>query len=165
MDYYSDIWVAYLSGSLIEKCVEITKDNCNGCKAGLKMSVLHLHDQLSLLQQIKSYLDEARGTLLTELSDVYSKVESKLPHSDNRAHDKEIYCNNGRFYLLNCTPESLFYASHIDHYNDCVIWDFIHPKVKKPSKRAVAKPTKKQEPAMKRAKNDLDLTELLLNSF
>lgn len=166
MDYYSDIWVGFLSGSLIEKCVELTKDNCNGCKADLKMSVLHLHHQLSLLQQIKAHLDEARGVMLVELSDFYTKVENKLAHSDNKAQDRDIYCNNGRFYLLNCTPESLFYGSHIDQLNDNFIWNTLYSP-KKPIKRA-AKPAKKRG-SPKQAKqptteND-DLTQLLLNSF
>ena len=51
MDFYSDIWVGYLAGLLLEKCADIAKANCDGCNAGLKLPLLHLHNQLSLLEK------------------------------------------------------------------------------------------------------------------
>jgi len=158
MDYYSDLWVGFLSGALMDKCINICLEQCNACKAELKLPILHLHNQLSLLEKFKAYLDEARGVLLVKINEIYDAVESKLPHSNDKVMDKEIYCNNARFYLLNATPESLFYGRHITEYNDCVIFNFLHPK---PTvKRAAKTPTTKRP--RKRVK--VDLLKTLLDS-
>ena len=156
MNYCSDLWVGVLAGTLIDNCVNICKENCMGCKSGLKSPMLHLHDKLSLLDKFKIYLNESRKLLTPKISDIYDAVECKLPHSGNKTYDKEHYCSNAKLFILNVTPESLFYGRCIKESNDCVIYNFLHPKVVR--KRSADDSNKKR--STKRVKVDLIKTIL-----
>lgn len=144
MNYCSDLWVGVLAGALINNCVAICKEKCEACKSNLKSPILHLEHKLSLMAKFRAYLAESRPLLLSRIFDLYDGVENKLPHSENKLYDKEAYCNKARIFLLNVTPESLFYGPHITEQNDCVIYNFLNPKVSRKRKAGDSKNSRKR---------------------
>ena len=155
MDYYSDLWIGYLTGSCIQNCVDLCVLNCPGCKDKLKSPVLHLHLQYSLLDKLKIYLDEVKGKLLPTIEKMYDAVQHKLPHSSNMNPDKELYCNNARFFLHTTNPEALYYGRYLNEQNDCIINDLVNQKPAKKKKKVLVQPPRP---------NTLDLSHIFKKS-
>jgi hypothetical protein len=87
----------------------------------MKCSILHLHDQLSLLEKIQKYFEVARGEVLQTLHGVYMDIEHKLPHSTDVKKDMVVYCNVGRVFLLTCSPQAIYFGRYVDEMNDTFI--------------------------------------------
>ena len=164
MDYYHDIWIGYLTGLIVQRCVELCVLRCPGCIDKLKSPVLHLHHQYSLLDKLKTHIDEIRGSLLPTISQLYDIVKNKLPHSDDLAKDMEIYTNNARFFLQTATPETLYYGRYLNEQDDSIINELL---IQKPSKKKRS-PTEHLGGSSKRKITRpaaLDLTNMLLKSY
>ena len=165
MDYYHDIWIGYLTGLIIQKCVELCVLRCPGCKDRLKSPVLHQHHQYSLLDKLKTYTEEIRGSLLPTINQLYDIAKHKLPHSDDLIKDMEIYTNNARFFLQMVTPETLYYGRYLSEQNDCIINELL---IQKPLKKKRNPTVTEQGTSSKRKTarpSSLDLTNLLLKSY
>lgn len=168
MDYYHDIWIGYLTGLIVQRCVELCVLRCPGCRDKLKSPVLHIHHQYSLLDKLKTYVDEIRGSLLPAINQLYDVAKNKLPHSDDPAKDMEIYTNNARFFLQTATPETLYYGRYLNEQNDCIINELL---VQKPSKKKRNHPAEqggysKRQTTTKTARpSTLDLTSLLMQNY
>ena len=121
--YYSEFWTAFLCENFVRQAVHLSELQCPGCHEKLKSPLLHQHHQTSLLDKIRMYFEEIRGTLLQTLPELYTQVESKLPHSDNTAHDREMYLNSGRQFLLQITSDALYYGRYISDLLDPIIDD------------------------------------------
>ena len=121
MDYYHDFWIGFLTEQMIRQVVEMALIKCSGCSEKMHSPMLHLHHQLSLLEKLKCYFDEVRGSILSSIEASYEQFEDKLPHSNDLNKDKEIYVNNGRFFLISATPESLYYGRFVCEMNDIYI--------------------------------------------
>ena len=121
MDYYHDFWMGFLTEQMIRQVVEMALIKCSGCCDEMHSPMLHLHHQLSLLEKLKCYFYEVRGSILSSIEALYEQFEDKLPHSNDLNKDKEIYVNNGRFFLISATPESLYYGRFICEMNDIYI--------------------------------------------
>lgn len=117
-DYFHDFWLGYLTDVLIRQTVEMSILKCPGCQDELKSPLLHLHHQLSLLEKLRCYIDEIRGTVLPTITVLYDEFQNKLPHSDDLEKDKEIYVNNARFFLLSASAETLYYGRYLTEMND-----------------------------------------------
>lgn len=138
-------WVGFLAENIIQKCVAMVLAECSGCKDSMKSDLLHLHQQLSLLEKIQKHFEEARGEALAALQDLYKEIESKLPHSDDVNQDRIIYCNVGRLFLQTCSPETLYYGRYVNELNHTIIHTVLEErkgktKIQKSRKRKVAKP-------------------------
>ena len=114
-------WVGYLAENIILRCVSLTAEECSGCKDKMTCSILHLHQQLSLLDKIDRYFESARGEVLNTLAKLYKEIESKLPHSSDVKKDANIYLNVGRFFLLTITPQALYYGRYVNEMNQSLI--------------------------------------------
>ena len=132
MDYYHDVWVGYLTGVVIQRCLELSILRCPGCKDKLKLPILHQHQQHSLLEKLKVYFNEVRGCLLPTIDQLYDIAKNKLPHSNDETKDNEIYTNNARFFLQTATPETLYFGRYLCDQNDYIINELL---TQKPSKR------------------------------
>ena len=132
MDYYSDLWLGYLSGLLVRRCVELSILRCPGCNDKLKSPLLHLHQQQSLLDKIYIHFNEIKDVLFPTIDELYDVVKHKLSHSDDRSKDKEIYTNNGRCFLQTLNAESLYYGRYLSGENDFIINELL---LQKPSKK------------------------------
>ena len=121
--YYNDCWLGYLSENIVRECIKKSKKNCSGCIDDMKSSILHLHEQLSLLEKLKKFFEVVRAELLNNILSYYSQFESKLPHSDDKAKDKVIYSNVARHFLITCTAESIYFGRYITEHNDGYIYD------------------------------------------
>ena len=138
MDYYHDFWIGFLSDQIIRQAVETSLLNCAGCRDGLKSPLLHLHQQLSLLDKIVTYFDEIRGSKISQIETLYDQFQVKLPHSSDLNADREIYVKNGRTFLLFATPQSLYHGRYVTEMNDMYINEgFLLAK-----KRKISKPKK-----------------------
>ena len=163
MDYYHDIWIGYLAGLAIQRCVELSVLRCPGCRDRLKSSVLHQHHQSSLLDKLKTYFNEVRGSLLPAIDQLYDIAKNKLPHSDDAAKDMEIYSNNARFFLQTATPETLYYGRYLSEQNDYIINELL---IQKPAKKKRKPAEQVSSPKRKKARpTTLDLTNLLMKSY
>ncbi len=129
--YYNDAWLAYLAECIIRQNIDLCKSQCLGCRDNMSSAILHLHCQLSLLDKLKLNFEQIRAEVLPTINNLYTNMESKLPHSDDIAKDKIIYCNIGRNFLITCTVESLYYGRYITEANDSFIAETL-TKVKKP---------------------------------
>ena len=135
MDYYHDFWIGFLSEQIARQAVEMALIKCPGCDKKMYSPLLHLHHQLSLLDKIRTYFEEIRGSLLPTIDALYEQFKNKLPHSDNLDKDKEIYINNGRFFLISLTSEALYYGRYLNETNDFYINEgFLTVKKRKISK-------------------------------
>ena len=121
MDYCSDIWIGYLTGMVLNRCVKLSLQRCPGCAAKLKCPILHQHEQSSLLDKIRLYFDEVRGVILSSVDRLYDMIQRNLPHSSDLKKDKEIYCNNGALFLTTANPDSIYWGRYIDELNDAMI--------------------------------------------
>ena len=134
MDYYSDIWIGYLTGIVFNRCVKLSLQRCPGCIAKLKSPVLHQHEQNSLLQKIVIYFNEVRGLMLPSLDQLYDIIAKQLPHSDDPLKDKDIYLQNGIFFLTSANPDSIYWGRYIDEFNDAMINSMVDIALKKKPK-------------------------------
>ena len=125
--YNNDSWIGYLAEIAIRKC--------SGCRDNMKCDILHLHNQLSLLMKLQQYFEPIRADLLNSLSEIYNKVEMKLPHSDDRKKDMAIYCNIGRIFLITLSPEALYYGRYVNQLNDSFIAEVIQDSKKSDLKK------------------------------
>ena len=119
--YNNENWVGYLAEIAIQKCVLSSVANCSGCRDNMKCDILHLHNQMSLLMKLQQYFEPARAEMLGSISELYKKVEMKLPHSDDKKKDMAIYCNVGRVFLITLSPDALYYGRYVNEMNDSFI--------------------------------------------
>ena len=121
MDYYHDFWIGFLTEKFVRKAVEMCLNRCRGCQDKMHSALLHLHHQLSLLEKLRSYFEEVRGTLLPTIDVLYQEFQDKLPHSDDLEKDRKIYINNGRFFLISATADALYFGRYLTEMNDTYI--------------------------------------------
>ena len=146
--YYNDGWLAYLADRVVQKCVDLSIKECPGCKDGKISPILHLHQQLSLLDKLANYFEQTRTQVLQDIEKLYTQISDKLPHSKDEKQDKIIYCNVGRNFMITCTAQSLYFGRYISDMNDSFIAEVAQklkkPKVKTKRIKAVISP----KPAM-----------------
>ena len=135
MDYYHDFWVGFLSEQIARQAVEMAIIKCPGCEDKMYSPLLHSHHQLSLLDKLRRYFEEIRGSILPTVEALYEQYKDKLPHSDDLDKDKEIHFKNGRFFLITATADALYYGRYLNEMNDsCINEGFISAKKRKISK-------------------------------
>ena len=105
----SDCWLGYLTYATIEKCVSLSKEYCPGCIQGLISSLLHDHQQASLLNKIETYLNESRGLLSSKLDEMFTDFLKHMKRSTIE-EEKQTLITNGRNFLFIVTPLSLYYG-------------------------------------------------------
>lgn len=123
-------WIGYLAENLIRKCITLTESECSGCRDKMKSSILHLHIQLSLLEKIQNHFEAARGEMLHALKNLYKEIEQKLPHSDDKDRDENIYLHVGRFFLLTASAQTIYYGRYINEMNDLFINEVLSERQK-----------------------------------
>ena len=119
--YYSEFWTAFLCENFVRQAVQLSELQCPGCHDKLKSPLLHQHHENSLLDKVRNYFEEIRGTLLQTLPELYTQIESKLPHSNDMANDREMYLNSGHQFLLQITSDALYYGRYISDLLDPII--------------------------------------------
>jgi hypothetical protein len=85
--------------------------------------------------KLQQYFEPIRADLLNSLSEIYSKVEMKLPHSNDRKKDMAIYCNIGRIFLITLSPEALYYGRYVNEMNDSFIAEVMQDSKKSDLKK------------------------------
>lgn len=128
-------WIGYLAETIIQRCIALTEAQCSGCRDNVKCSILHLHNQLSLLEKIQNHFEVSRGEMLHMLPELYQDIEQRLPHSDDKAKDKIIYLNIGRIFLITCSPQALYYGRYVNDTNDAFINEIMEQRRKKTKQR------------------------------
>ena len=66
MTIATDFWYAYVVNHIMDRCVALSKERCQGCLQKWKSSFLHEHEQLPLFAKVEYYLEEVRIALLKE---------------------------------------------------------------------------------------------------
>lgn len=112
--------------------MEMSMYKCPACRDKLKSAVLHLHNQQSLLQKIKTSFEDVRGQLIAKIEKLYDIIQHKLPHTDDKHKDKEMYINNARFWIQTLSPECVYYGRFITPENDAEVHELV---TFKPSKK------------------------------
>ena len=132
VSYCNDTWIAYLCELLVRQSCQKAITNCPACTNKLNSPLLHLHEQLSLLDKIRSYFNELRGIILQDLQVYYDRIANKLPHSDDKKKDMMIYINIARHFLLTSSADSIYFGRYLDEHNDSFINDeFVVKRAKK----------------------------------
>ena len=119
--YFSELWTSFLCENVIRRAVQLSELQCPGCHQKLKSPLLHLHHQNSLLDKLRLYFEEIRGTIVQTVPELYTQYESKLPHSDNLTNDREMYISSGRQFLLQITSDALYYGRYVSELLDPII--------------------------------------------
>ena len=148
--YYSDVWIGFLCENVVRQVVQLSKLRCPGCEDKLFSPLLHLHEQLSLLDKLRNYFEEVRGTLLPTLPELYTMFQDKLPHSDDLSRDQESYISIGHNFLLTIGAESLYYGRYLSGLNDSYINEAF--KVEKKRKLDNSRTTGKSKQGGKKTK-------------
>ena len=131
MNPYHDVWLGFLTGVVIRRCVEIAVHRCPACKNKLKCPVLHLHHEQSLLQKMKTYYDEVKATLLPKINEFYELTKHILPRSNDDEKSKEMYTSSGAMFLQMTSAEGLYYGRYIHERNDSLINELLTYKSKR----------------------------------
>ena len=130
--YCNDNWIAYLCEHIVRQSSQKCISDCPGCNDKLHSTILHLHEQLSLLDKLRKYFQEIRGSILHDIESYYTVFENKLPHSDDKKKDKLIYLNIARSFLITATSDSVYFGRYLDECNDGFINEaFTKKKAKK----------------------------------
>ena len=133
--YYNDTWLGFLSEKFVQNALKRCLDECAGCRDNMNSALLHLHQQMSLLDKLRKYFEDIRGELLANTTELYTQFEKKLPHSDDLAKDKMIYLNVARHFLITSNAETLYYGRYITEGIDSYIAEaFTSDKQKKRKK-------------------------------
>ena len=142
--YYSDVWIGFLSENIVRDVLQLSKLRCPGCNDKLNSPLLHLHEQLSLLDKLRQYFEEVRGTILPTLPELYSIFKDKLPHSDDMSKDQECYISIAHNFLLTIGPDSLYYGRYMSDLNDSYIYEAFRVPKKRKTEGGVPAGKKKQ---------------------
>ena len=125
MDYFHEFWIGFLTGLVINKSHQSCKERCPGCIAKLRSPLLHLHEQLSLLDKVRCHFEEVKGLILPHMETFYDIVQHKLPHTQNLEVDKEKYCYFGTNFLLTSNPDSIYWGRFITEFNDGIVLEML----------------------------------------
>ena len=129
MDYFSDIYIGYLSEHIIRDTMQLALLKCNGCVDGMKSPILHQHIQLNLLEKLRVYFEEVRGSVLASVPELYDQFKHKLAHSDDELADRDLYISTGRQFLITITPDAVYYGRFVtDSIDKYIDEGFIVPK-------------------------------------
>ena len=133
--YFSDVWIAFLGEQIIRQTEQISELRCPGCQSNLKSPILHQHHQHNLLEKLKLYFEEIRGSILPTVPELYAQFKDKLPHSDDAVKDAECYTNTGRQFLIMITAEALYWGRYQSDLLDEFVDEGFRIKKKKPQTR------------------------------
>lgn len=121
MDYKHDCWIGFLAEQIVRQVVSMAVLNCQGCQAKLKSPLLHFCQQQSLLDKMKYYFEDVRGSMLPCVKEYYNQVSDLLPHSNDAEKDAEAYYLTGHLWLTIITCEAAYYGRYISDFNDSYI--------------------------------------------
>ena len=154
--------MGFLGESIVRQVVEMAKIRCPGCSDKTHSPLLHLHEQISLLDKLKCYFEEIRGTILPTIRELYEQFKHKLPHSNDPLKDEECYIENGRHFLIKITADALYYGRYLNDMNDSYVNEGFKMAKKKPiQKRARVAGTKVTHSTRKPKKNFNDQEQLI----
>lgn len=124
----NNIWLSYLSHVLINKCLQLVKQHCPACTNGLKSPVLHYHMQLGLLDKMKCYFEEIRGSMITDIVKCFECFLNVYTIDDANENN---YVFIGQTFLLMSTAESVYYGRYITEETDGVLFPKPQPEALK----------------------------------
>ena len=150
-DYFSNVWIAFLSDNIARDVIKRSSKSCPGCKDKLGSPLLHAHVQDSLLTKLEKHFAESQGFLLKQLEQLYDRFKDHLPHSNDKDKDKEIYIDAARSFILHSTSHSIMYGLYVNPITD----DTVKQVNSKNKKRKLSK--------TKDDGNESDFIEALLN--
>ena len=138
MKIATDVWFAYVVNHIINKCIDMSKEHCQGCKLKWKSAILHEHEQLSLLQKLELYLDPVRGKFLGKGLESLYKIFNK---SEPLSTPKKELLDQTKSILLFATPQSLYYGRWMTIEHEIIIQNiFMKRKRNKKKKSEAAEP-------------------------
>ena len=139
--YFDDLWIGFLCEQILRQITQLSIIRCPGCEQKHKSAIFHQHEQHSLLDKVRLYFEEIRGSIIPTVCQLYIQVEQKLPHSDDLANDRECYISIGRQFMLTITADALYYGRYINEFMDGLIDDAI--KIERATKKRKTKEANK----------------------
>ena len=145
MSIATDVWFAYVVNHLMDRCMTVCKDNCQGCQLKWKSAFLHQHEQLPLLKKIELHLDEVRGNLLGIGLESLYKIFIK---DETLSTPKEELLQQTIAIIHHETPHSLYYGRWMTVEHDIIFQNmFLKQKRNKRKKLEVAEATQIPKPS------------------
>lgn len=114
VDNSNEYWLAYLTNSVVVKCLQLSKERCPGCKERMTSPLLHYHLQLSLLDKMKCYFEEVRGPMIKDIEECFQSFASQISLNDDGTNFHFL----GQTFMMMATAESLYYGRYLDDNND-----------------------------------------------
>ena len=145
MSIATDVWFAYVVNHIMDKCIVISKEHCEGCRLKWKSAFLHQHEQLPLLKKVELYLDQVRGNFLgIELESLYNIFIK----DETLSTPKEELLQQTASIIYHATPQSLYYGRWMTVEHDIIFQNlFLKQKRNKRKKLAVAESTQNPKPS------------------
>ena len=139
MSIATDVWFAYVVNHIMDKCIIISKEHCQGCQLKWKSAFLHQHEQLPLLKKLELYLDQVRGNLLGIGLESLYKFFIK---NETLSTPKEELLQQTTSIIHHATPQSLYYGRWMTVEHDINFQNmFLKQKRNKRKKLEVAEST------------------------
>ena len=147
MSIATDVWFAYVVNHIMDKCIVISKEHCEGCQLKWKSAFLHQHEQLPLLKKVELYLDQVRGNFLgIELESLY-KIFIK---DETLSTPKEELLQQTASIIYHATAQSLYYGRWMTVEHDIIFQNLFLKRKRNANKRkklAVAESTQNPKPS------------------
>ena len=121
-----DLWLGFLTATVIQKCEKLARERCPGCRDKLKSPLLHQCHQHGLMSKLTRFSDEVKGSLLPSLEKLYESAKDAIQGSEGQ--DKDMFLSNGRFFLHNTNAGGFYYGRYLTETNDAMVDALLNPK-------------------------------------
>ena len=107
-----------ITSEVINLTIHHSKITCNGCRDQKYSPLLHLCQQQGLEAKLMSHMEAVRGLLIPRIPELFDRFQRNI---ENTALDKDVYVTNARFFLIQSTPQSIYYGTFLNESNDAFI--------------------------------------------
>ena len=113
-------WFAFLSAEVIERCMTRIKDECQGCKIGLRSPLLHYHNHFSLHEAMKAKMPEI--ALQMDIQKIFNAFLIKIGLFDL---PEDEFVKLGQCFVRFSTPDAIYYGNYITKENEHLLYDVV----------------------------------------
>ena len=110
----SKVWLAFLCSELIQKCIELSRQDCHACSSNLASPILHRCHEFGLFDKLKCYMNAVQ-------LDTDSLWDKFVIHFGWFSLDRNPFIQIGNSFVNYSTPEAVFYGKYITHEIDHMI--------------------------------------------
>ena len=147
VDYFNDFWLGAITAEVINLTIHHSKVTCSGCRDQKFSPLLHLCQQQGLEAKLMSHMEAVRGLLIPRIPELFERFQRSI---ENTTSDRDVYVTNARFFLVQATPQSIYFGTFLNESNDAFIKKQMQQEIPQPvqilSRDAAIKKTRGKRP-------------------